>query len=161
MKLKSAILLIFTMMVVGVVPIRADDKNQIANIEKAAAEIAAIQTKKGADGAFSVITDCYKRELAVAKSLTRGLEACMTQDLLVSKISAAFYAKIGEEARKASGSPDPKAVLGAMVGRVMGTFRKFQLSDQKVSEFNQLVEKYGTEAYGKVRFPNAFPSQKK
>src|SRR6185295_16306499 len=95
--------------------------DRAGNIEKAAAEIAAVQAKSGADGAFAAIEACYQRELARATSLTRELEACMAQDIIVSRISAAFYASLNPEGRRQAGGPEPEAVTRAMLQRVLGT----------------------------------------
>src|SRR5262245_37622244 len=49
---------------------RAESAERIANIRKAASEIAAVVSTKGAKETLAGIVDCYRRELAVAKSLT-------------------------------------------------------------------------------------------
>jgi hypothetical protein len=138
----------------------AEPSNRIANINKAASEIAGIQKRRGADGAFAEIHACYSRELAIAKSLTRGLESCMTQDIIVSKITADFYSRISAEVLKKSGGSDPRIVIGAMLQRVMGTMDKFKVSKQDAGEFMQLVQKHGLESYGGTRFPKEYPAKK-
>jgi len=77
--------------------------DRVQNIEKAAAEIGAIQKKSGSDGAFAAISECYKRELAQATALTPQLEACMAQDIIVSQVTAAFYSRISAEGRRMAG----------------------------------------------------------
>jgi hypothetical protein len=134
--------------------------DQAGNIEKAAAEIAAVQTKSGADGAFAAIGECYQRELARATSLTRELEACMAQDIIVSKVSAAFYASLDAELRKQAGGPEPEAVTRAMLQRVLGTFASFKVPEDDVRAFNQIVQTRGMEAYGRARFPQQFPAKR-
>jgi long-subunit fatty acid transport protein len=67
---------------IGMAAAQSLDPDRVSNIERAAAEIAAIQNKSGANGAFAAINDCYKRELAHATALTRGLEVCLAQDII-------------------------------------------------------------------------------
>jgi hypothetical protein len=138
----------------------ADNSVRIANINKASAEIAAIQKQKGADGAFAAIHSCYQRELTNAKSLTSGIEACMTQDIIVSRVSAQFYAKLNPEGRRRAGSPEPSTVLNEMAQRVIGVYRRFGISGEDGRAFNQLVEQNGMETYGRTMFPDQFPAKK-
>ena len=134
--------------------------DRVSNVEKAAAEIGAIQAKTGADGAFAAINECYKRELAQATSLTRELEACMAQDIIISKVSAAFYASLTPEGRRMGGGPEPEAVMKAMVQRVVGTFSRFKIPEEEARAFTQIVETNGMPAYGRARFPGQFPPKK-
>jgi|SRR5215471_15251050 len=131
--------------------------DRVSNIEKAAAEIAVIQSKTGADGAFAVINECYRREVAGATSLTRDVEACVAQDIIVSKVSAAFYARLNPEGRRMVGAPEPEAVLKAMAARVTGAFARLKVPENEARAFNQIVETKGMEAYGRARFPGQFP----
>src|SRR4051794_1586774 len=90
------------------------------NIRKAAIEIAPIHHMKGSDGAFVVILDCYKRELAKATSVTSQLERCMAQDIIVSDLTAAVFSKVSPNARKSAGADDPETVKKAMARRILG-----------------------------------------
>ena len=132
--------------------------DRAGNIEKAAAEIAAVQAKSGADGAFAAIEACYRRELAGATSLTRELEACMAQDIIMSKVSAAFYASLNPEVRRQAGGPEPEAVTRAMLERVIGAFARFKVPEDDARAFNQIVRTRGMEAY-RARFPQQVPAK--
>jgi hypothetical protein len=133
--------------------------DRAGNVEKAAAEIAAVQVKSGADGAFAAIDACYRRELARAISLTRELEACMAQDIIVSKVSAAFYASLDPEGRRQAGGPEPEAVTRAMLERVIGAFARFKVPEDDARAFNQIVRTRGMEAY-RAGFLQQFPATK-
>lgn len=134
--------------------------DRVSNIERAAAEIAAVQAKSGADGAFSAIGECYKRESIRAKSLTRELESCVAQDIIVSKVTAAFYARLNPEGRKMGGGEEPKVVLERMAQRVIEIFARLKIPGDEARAFNQIVETKGMEAYGRARFPGQFPEKK-
>jgi len=133
---------------------------RIANINQAAAEIAVLQKQKGADGAFAAIEECYRREFATAKSFSPGVEACVVQDLIVSKVSAAFYGRQTPEVRKMAGAPEPGEVMNAMIKRTIGAFRRFSVPEQEARNLNQLVEKHGMDAYGRTMFPGQYPEKK-
>jgi hypothetical protein len=136
------------------------ESDRVRNIEQAAAEIGAIQKKSGSDGAFAAINECYKRELSRATALTRQLEACMAQDIVVSQVTAAFYSKISPEGRKAAGAEEPDAVLKAMRGRVVGTMARFKVPQDDALAFSGIVKTRGMEAYGRAQFPDQFPPKK-
>jgi hypothetical protein len=133
---------------------------RVRNVEKAAAEIGAIQKKSGADGAVAAINECYKRELAHATALTAQLEACMAQDIIVSQVTAAFYSRISAQGRRMAGGEEPDAILKAMQGRVVGTMARFKVPQDDALAFSGIVKTRGMEAYGRGQFPDQFPAKK-
>jgi hypothetical protein len=133
--------------------------DRVSNVEKAAAEIAAIQARTGADGAFAAINQCYRRDVAGATSLTRQVEACVAQDIIVSKVSAAFYASLNPEGRRMGGGPEPEVVMKAMAERVVAAFRRLKVPEDDARAFHRIVETKGMEAYGRARFPGQFPAK--
>jgi hypothetical protein len=139
---------------------QATSADRLSNIQKAASEIGAIQKQNGADGAFVAITECYRRELAKAKSLTRELEACMAQDIIVTNVSASMFASVSEEARRMAKAPDPEALKKAMIDRVLGTFMRFKIPVEEARRFNQVVQTQGMEAYGRAMFPDHYRDKK-
>jgi hypothetical protein len=134
--------------------------DRIHNVETAAAQIAAIQNKAGANGAFAAIDACYKRELARAMSLTPELEGCMTQDIIVSDVTAALYASVSAEARRLAGAPDPGTVKKAMAQRVAGTFARFKVPEANARAFLPIVRTNGMEAYARARHSDQWPAKK-
>jgi hypothetical protein len=138
--------------------VAAQPADRVENIEKAAAEIAAIQKERGANGASTAIIECYERELANATALTPQLEACMAQDIVVSQVSAAFFSGMSAEARN-RGS-DPNAVMKAMQERVVGTMARFHVPEKDALAFSGIVKTKGMEAYARARFPGQFPEKK-
>lgn len=133
--------------------------DRVQNIEKAAAEIAAIQKAGGANGAFAAIIECYKRELPGATALTPQLEACMAQDIIVSQVTVAFYSGMSAEGRKLVGV-DPDAVKKAMLERVVGTTLRFHVPQDDALVFSGIVKTKGMEAYARASFPDQFPEKK-
>jgi hypothetical protein len=151
----------FVLAIIGTnVAAQPASSDRVRNIEKAAAEIAAIQKTSGANGAFAAIIECYKRELADATALTPQLEACMAQDIVVSQVTAAFYSNMPAEARRMGGGADPDAILKAMQGRVVGTMGRFNVPQDDALVFSGIVKTKGMEAYGRARFSGQFPEKK-
>jgi hypothetical protein len=128
------------------------------NIIQAAEDIAKIQHDHGANGAFEAINLCYRRELAQAKSLNLGLEACMTQDIIVSRVSAAFYKSLSTDWRTIPGARDPAVILKDMSDRVTQAFTKFNATTPDLVAFNIAVSKLGMAAYNHAAFPDKFPA---
>ena len=133
--------------------------DRVQNIEKAAAEIAVFQKEHGANGAFAVIMECYNRELPNATALSPQLEACMAQDIVVSKVTVAFYSSLSPEGRKIPGVPDPDAVQKAMQERIVGIIVRFHVPEEDALAFNGIVKTKGMEAYAHARFPDQFPKK--
>lgn len=149
----------FALTVIGTtVGAQTPSSERVGNVEKAAAEIAAIQKEGGANGAFEAIIDCYKRELTDATALTPQLEACMAQDIIVSQVSASFFSSMSPAAR-GTGS-DPDAIMKAMQGRVLGTMNRFHVPQYDALAFSGIVKSKGMEAYARARFPGQFPEKK-
>jgi hypothetical protein len=147
----------------GAAEAQAPASGRVANIEKAAAEIAVIQEQKGNDGAEAAIKACYDRELPKAKELTASLEACMAQDIIVAKISAGFYANVSknlsEEQRKKAGIPNPADVTKAMADRIYAVLLKLRVPEPDARAFSQIVQTKGMEAFARTRFPKEFPNK--
>jgi hypothetical protein len=104
----------------------AQNSDRAANVVKAAVEIGFIQRRGGANAAFGAIKQCYDRELEVANSLTQGVETCITQDLLVSQMTAAFYRGISAEGRKKAGVAEPEEIQKVVTLRVLAIFKNNQ-----------------------------------
>jgi hypothetical protein len=134
--------------------------DRVQNIEKAAAEIGAVQEKSGANGAFAAIDECYKRELPNATALSPQLEACMAQDIILSQVTANFYAGLSAEGRKLARVAEPDAVLKAMQGRVVGIITRFHVPEDDALVFSGIVKTKGMEAYASARYPDQFPQKK-
>jgi hypothetical protein len=151
---RLAVLVVLSNM--GVSLARAEMAAQVANITLAVTRIAAVEKESGYMGALVDVQQCYLRELKTARTLTRELEACLAQDIIISRVAAATLAKIPEGARKASGSLEPNKIMRSMLDRVPKVFARFQIAEPQVREFMQLVNKHGFDAYGRARFPKEF-----
>jgi hypothetical protein len=124
----------------------------------AAEDIAKLQAKQGSNGAFESIDRCYRRELAQAQELTPGLEACMTQDIIVSRVSASFMESLSTDWRTVPGAMDPAKLRKDMSDRVTRVFEKFHATGPDLAAFNIVVSKLGTAAYNHAAFPDKFPA---
>lgn len=136
------------------------DARRIENIKKAAFEIGKLQQQHGSNGAFKSIQACYGRELASAKNLSPALEACMTQDILVSQTSAAMFARNTPEARKKYGFPEPDDVMKAMAKRIINIYARFQVNPEVARSFQDAVKTHGAAAYA-ATFESNSPSNRK
>lgn len=123
---------------------------RVANVEKAAADLAAIHLKSGANGAFAAIDECYTRELARAAWLTLELQACMAQDIIAAKVTAAVLGDFAPGSRNLGGGPRPFLMTSAMIDRVGGTFARFQILEEDAQAFTMLVDTRGMAAYNRA-----------
>ena len=129
---------------------QVENANQLKNILKAAADIGAIQKEGGINGAMLVVKQCYDREMPSAKSLSRALEACMTQDMLVSMTAASVFKMNSPESLKKMGLPNPDAIRQGVTQRWLSIGKKFGLPLESVKAFSDLVNTKGLAEYSKV-----------
>jgi len=140
----------------GCIESRAQAPSRVANIERAAEEIAVIHDRDGNDGAAAAIAVCYQRELLQASKLTPGLEACMAQDIIVAKKSAGLYALLSPDQRKKAGLLEPDEVTRAIARRIFWILSKLGIPEQDARAFNRIVQMEGMNAYARVQFPKEF-----
>ncbi len=123
------------------------------NITSAAADIAVIQKKKGSRGAFEVIKTCYETAIEPAESYTQAVERCLTQDIINSRMTAAFYGSLSVEARERNGVPAPETITEAMGKRVSATFARLEVPPATAREIVTVINGEGEAAFMKARFP--------
>ena len=123
------------------------------NVTAAAVAIAGVQRDKGSRGAFEVIKGCYDTAIEPAETYTKAVERCLTQDILNSRTTAAFYGSLSPEARQRNGVPAPEAVTEAMSRRVSATFSRLQVPAARAREILEVINQDGEAAFMKARFP--------
>jgi hypothetical protein len=128
--------------------------DRMSNIEKAAAEIAAVQKKSGSSGAFAAINDCYTREFARTTVLTPQLEACMAEDIIVSYVTAEVHSRYPTR----GGNPD--AVIQAMTDLVVAVIRRFHMPPEDAHALIEIAKTRGIKAYARAQYPDQFPAKK-
>lgn len=121
------------------------------NIRSAAIEIADVQKSKGADGANAAIRQCYEQNVMQATAYSQGAERCVTQDMIHSRMSAAFYAGISPEVRKSTGAPGPDAVMSAMSDRVVRTFARLRVPVEDARAIVKDIREIGEQAFLEAR----------
>lgn len=121
------------------------------NIRSAAVEIASVQKSKGANGADAEIRRCYEENVMKATVYSQGAERCVTQDMIHSRMSAAFYASISPEVRKSTGAPEPDAVMSAMSDRVVRTFARLRVPVEDARAIVKDIREIGEQAFLEAR----------
>ncbi len=127
--------------------------DRTGNITSAATEIAGVQKDKGARGAFEVIKICYETAIEPAERYTQAVERCLTQDIINSRITAAFYGSLSAEARERNGVPAPETITEAMGKRVSATFARLEVPPAQAREIVTVINGEGEAAFMKARFP--------
>ncbi len=83
-----------------------------ANIKDAAERLAKLHKREGSTGVLKFLDACYRTHL-LASEYTKGLEACMAQDYMHTKVLATIYAKLPPEQLEALARPSPKRLRTA------------------------------------------------
>lgn len=143
-----AALLILTMPVSA----RAKTWDHVANIKTAAVHLSELQKTRGALGAFEFIAACYQTH-ELAEDFGAPLEACLVQDYIHSKLTAAIYAKLSAAERTRMGAPSPEEMVASMLRRFGGTFARYKLKEADARKLIADIDKHGIPEFTKARFP--------
>lgn len=149
----TAIALISALSLTGFAP-NAQDNARIENVRAAARQLAETEKAKGLGGAFTAMRECYGREMPQSFLMTRPLEQCVAQDMIISRVLAEFSTGLSPEGRKANNAPDPQATMQAMIERTIDVFTRMRVTPEDAKVFTDIVRVHGMDAYGKVRYPD-------
>lgn len=125
-----------------------------ANIETAAVHLADLQRGKGAMGAYQFISACYQTH-QLAGSFGAPLEACLVQDYINSKITAAVYDKVPAAERQKMGLPEPQELVGTMLQRFGRAMAAYKLTEADARDLIAQIDQRGIPAFVAARFPKS------
>ena len=126
--------------------------DHVANIKTAAVHLSELQKTRGALGAFEFIAACYQTH-ELAEDFGAPLEACLVQDYIHSKLTAAIYAKLPAAERTRMGAPSPEEMVASMLRRFGGTFARYKLKEADARKLIADIDKHGIPEFTKARFP--------
>lgn len=128
--------------------------DQVANVKDAAARIAKLQRAKGAEAAYKFIDACYRTH-SLAENYTAGLEACIAQDYLQTKMLVQIYQRTPPETLRKYGSPSPEKLADTMGKRIVAAFAQYKIPTAQVEAFKATVDKHGLPVFVAIVFPEA------
>jgi hypothetical protein len=96
--------------------------DHVANIKDAATRLAELHKRQGSQGVLKFLDACYRTQL-LGSQFSQGLESCMAQDYMHSKVLAMIYARIPDAARMRMGTPSPEFIADSMKQRFDAAFR--------------------------------------
>jgi hypothetical protein len=128
--------------------------SQEANVKDAAARLAKLQRSGGAEGVVKFIDACYRTHM-LAEAFTQGLEACMAQDYMHSKVLAMIYARLPAEQRAKRGLPEPEAIARVMGQRFSAVFSQYKLSSADADALKKAVDQHGFPIFLQAVFPDS------
>jgi hypothetical protein len=126
--------------------------DQGANIKTAAEHLAQIQRSAGLPGALQFIAACYKTH-GLASNYSQPFEACIVQDYILTKVAAAIYQRLPQDAREKLRTPDPEAMLAAMSRRVSQAFAQYKVPDNDARHLLARVDREGLAVFSKASSP--------
>ena len=130
------------------------DWDHAANIEDAAGRLATLHKREGSPGVLKFLDACYRTHL-LASEYTKGLEACMAQDYMHTRVLATIYAKMPEQERKKLGMPSPELMADGMNHRFVTSFLQYKVTVTDADDFKKLVDTFGFPVFVKAVFPKA------
>jgi hypothetical protein len=128
--------------------------DHVANIKDAATRLAELHKRQGSQGVLKFLDACYRTQL-LGSQFSQGLESCMAQDYMHSKVLAMIYARIPDAARMRMGTPSPEFIADSMKQRFDAAFRQYKMTAKDAEAFKKLVDKNGTPLFVKSVFPSS------
>jgi hypothetical protein len=126
--------------------------DQTANIKEAANHLAKLHRGQGSQGVIKFLDACYRTH-TLASEFNRGLEACMAQDYMHSKVLAEIYGRLPEAARANRNVPTPELISKTMVARFAAIFAQYKFTQSQSDGFKSAVDKHGFPLFLKAVFP--------
>lgn len=123
-------------------------------IKESAERLVKLHKRKGSQGVLEFLHDCYRTH-TLAAEYTQGLEECIAQDYMHSKVLARIYARVSPEESKKKGIPTAKKIADGIAGRLAAAFHKYKMSSDEAKQFQALVEKHGFPVFAQGLFPKA------
>ena len=133
---------------------KVPDWDQVANIKDAAQRLGAIHRTRGAAGAYKFVEDCYKTH-TLARKYSQGMEACIAQDYLQTRVLASVYSRMTPQALTQMGMPSRQALAQAMGRRISGAFAQYNVTVAQAEAFKKLVDRHGFPVFVSIVFPNS------
>lgn len=127
-----------------------------ANIKDAADRLAKLHKREGSTGVLKFLDACYRTHM-LASAYTKGLESCMAQDYMHTKVLATIYAKLPPERLKRLGGPSPQLIADGMNKRFVTAFMQYKVTVADGEDFKVLVDTHGFPAFIKAVFPQGTP----
>lgn len=129
-----------------------------ANIKDAAQRLVKLHRREGSAGVLKFLDACYRTHL-LASDFTKGLEACMAQDYMHTKVLATIYAKLPDAQRERLHVPSPVAIADGMNKRFVSSFMQYKVTVTDADDFKLQVDKVGFPLFVKGVFPKGTAGQ--
>lgn len=124
------------------------------NIKEAAERLVKLHRREGSTGVLKFLDACYKTHL-LAEKFTKGLEACMAQDYVHTKVLASIYAKLPEAELKKRGAPTATVIAKDMNARFVTSFMQYKVTVADAEDFKRIVEEVGMPIFVEGVFPGS------
>lgn len=127
--------------------------DRAANVRQAAERLAVLQRRQGADAVVKFLDACYRTH-TLAAAFTQGLEACMAQDVMFSKVLVQVYGRIPAEELAKLKLPEPATIGRAMSGRLASVAQQYKLDRKAMGELAASIDAHGLPLYVKAVLPS-------
>lgn len=128
--------------------------DQVANVKDAAERLAKLQRSAGANGVLKFLDACYRTH-TLASKFTQGLEACMAQDYMHTRVLTTIYSKLPPEARNKPDVLTPEAIAKGLGDRFAVIINQYAISRVDAEAFKRTVDTHGFPLFLSAVFPNA------
>lgn len=117
-----------------------------ATIKLAAERLVVIHRKEGSVGVLKFLDACYKTHI-LSIAYNAGVEACLAQDYMHSKILAMIYARLPSGRSKPADLPSPEQITKGLGERYATVFNQYGMGQKEALALQALVEKHGIDIF--------------
>jgi len=128
------------------------DWNRPAAIKDAASRLVKLHRREGSQGVLKFLDACYRTHM-LATDYSKGLEGCLAQDYMHSKVLAMVYARVPEHDRDKSGAPTAEQIATSMSQRYSAAFAHYKLTLKDAERLRSLIETHGFPLFAEGVFP--------
>lgn len=130
-----------------------------ATITAAAERLVVLHRKEGSVGVLKFLDACYKTHI-LSIAYNAGVEACLAQDYMHSKILAMIYARVPAERNRSASVPSPELITKGLGQRYAAVFNQYGMGQKEALALQALVEKYGIDIFTNGVLPKSAPRGK-
>lgn len=124
------------------------------NIKDAAERLVKLHRRSGSAGVLKFLANCYRTH-RIASEFTKGLEACMAQDYMHTKVLTSIYARLPDAELEKRGAPTATRIASDMNARFVSSFMQYKVTVADAEDFKKIVEKVGFPIFVKGVLPKS------
>lgn len=120
--------------------------DRVATIKSAAERLVVMHRKNGSTGVLKFLDACYKTQMLAGK-YNEGVESCLAQDYMHSKVLSMIYARVPQGDKAPKNIPSAHQITRGLGQRYAAVFNQYGMGATEAKALQALVEKHGMDIF--------------